>query len=92
MYPVALISSMCTDVYPDNHGGEFRNNLNRQLNFDGEWEVALKSIIYQPDAWNNVDKNSNTIEITIDNYMGVSENNLFTVYYNSKNIVELGGD
>src|SRR5277367_759363 len=63
---IILTSALCKDVYPDNKGGDFRNVLNKPLEFTepGEsWAVALSEISYLPDSWYNVRENYNTVSI-----------------------------
>src|SRR5277367_1396846 len=63
---IVLTSALCKDVYPDNKGGDFRNVLNKPLEFTepGEsWAVALSEISYLPDSWYNVRENYNTVSI-----------------------------
>jgi hypothetical protein len=67
-YDVILSSSFCKDEYPDNHGCEFTNRLNQQLDLDQpneSWSVALREITYEPDFWQNVREGFNECDIRI---------------------------
>src|SRR5277367_2506390 len=80
---IILTSALCKDVYPDNKGGDFRNVLNKPLEFTepGEsWAVALSEISYLPDSWYNVRENYNTVSI------GASG---FKVYGKSRRLIYL---
>ena len=52
-YIVELVSSASFNVYPDNSLASFTNFLPDQLEFEGEWEVALLEISY-PAVYKNV--------------------------------------
>ena len=39
-----VTSTASIDLYPDNTGGKFKNNIATPLNLEGEWEVGLHSI------------------------------------------------
>ena len=52
-YTVDLVSSSSFNVYPDNSLASFTNFLPDQLEFEGEWEVALLEISY-PAVYNNL--------------------------------------
>ena len=43
-----VTSSASTDLYPDNIGGKFRNNMANTMHLEGAWEVGLFSITCQP--------------------------------------------
>ena len=52
-HSIIISSSLCKDAFPENHGGEFTNYLNRSLEFDDpdeQWSVALSEIVYTPDS------------------------------------------
>lgn len=50
---VELVSSASYNIFPNNTLSSFTNFLPDQLNFEGEWEVALLEITY-PSMYNNV--------------------------------------
>ena len=43
-----VTSTASTELYPDNTGGKFKNNIANPLNLEGEWEVGLNSITCKP--------------------------------------------
>jgi hypothetical protein len=65
-YAVILSSDLCTDDFPENHGGDFTNNLNHSLDFsvdpESTWAVALKEVVYVPESWDNVHDGGNWFE------------------------------
>ena len=52
-FTVHLVSSASMDVFHDNTLSSFRNQLAQPLQLDGEWQVALESIIF-PTSIKNV--------------------------------------
>ena len=70
-HSIIISSSFCKDAFPENHGGEFTNYLNRSLEFDDlneQWSVALSEIVYTPDSWMNVRDRFNEIKLSMRNY------------------------
>ena len=41
-------STASIDLYPDNVGGKFKNNIANPIQLEGEWEVGLNSITCKP--------------------------------------------
>src|SRR3981189_2666908 len=67
-HSIIISSSLCKDTFPENHGGEFSNYLNRSLEFDDpneQWSVALSEIVYTPDSWMNVRDGFNEIKVSM---------------------------
>jgi serine protease inhibitor len=60
-----LTSLLCKDTYPNNHGGDFYNVLNQELNFADGWKMALNEIIYEPNAWDDVREDHSDIKISM---------------------------
>ena len=48
-----MVSNASAQLFPDNTLSSFRNFLPEQLNFDGQWEVAISEISY-PSLYQNV--------------------------------------
>src|SRR3977135_1881450 len=81
-HSIIISSSLCKDTFPDNHGGEFSNYLNRSLEFDEPHEqlsVALSEIVYTPDSWMNVREGFNEIKVSINNFKAL--NAYANIYY-----------
>src|SRR6266853_677173 len=70
-HSIVLTSALCKDTYPNNHGGDFVNNLNTtlELNEAGhEWVVSLSEISYLPDSWYNVRTGFNEISFSMHSF------------------------
>jgi hypothetical protein len=60
---INLRSSECRDIYPNNHGGNFKIELNEPLRLHGAWEVALAEMTYHSQSFPNLPKEHNTVEV-----------------------------
>jgi hypothetical protein len=60
---VNLRSSECRDIYPNNHGGNFKIELNEPLRLHGAWEVALAEMTYHSQSFPNLPKEHSTVEV-----------------------------
>ena len=52
-FTVELFSNASAQLFPDNTLSSFTNFLPKQLNLDGQWEVAISEISY-PSMYQNV--------------------------------------
>jgi hypothetical protein len=57
---VTLPSSSSKQIYPNNKIGEYTVQLSKEINLDGEWEVAIVDLFY-PHAFINVNKWKNEL-------------------------------
>src|SRR3984957_16917161 len=55
--------SECRDVYPNNHGGNFKIESNEPLRLHGEWEVALAEMTYHSQSFPNLPKEHSAVEV-----------------------------
>ena len=60
---VNLRSSECRDIYPNNHGGNFKIELNEPLRLHGAWEVALAEMTYHSQSFPNLPKEHSAVEV-----------------------------
>ena len=52
-FTIELVSNASFDCYRNNTLSSFTNFLPEQINFDGEWEVAIKKMSY-PSLYQNI--------------------------------------
>ena len=52
-FTIELVSNASFDCYPNNTLSSFTNFLPEQINFDAEWEVAIKEMSY-PSLYQNI--------------------------------------
>ena len=68
MTTIYVSSGYCTDIYPENNGGEFYNDLNQNFYIGEGRRVGLAEIFYTPNSWDNVRDGSNTFELEMSDY------------------------
>ena len=59
---------MSKDLYPENNGGSFTNELAPPLVFESNGYVKINDLAYVPGSWDNVRENSNEITIKMRGY------------------------
>ena len=52
-FTIELVSTASSQLFPNNTLSSFTNFLPEQVNFDGQWEVAISEISY-PSLYQNV--------------------------------------
>ena len=58
-----ISSELSKDLYPENNGGSFTNELAPPLLFGSNGYVKINDLAYFPGSWDNVRENSNEITI-----------------------------
>src|SRR3981189_1730966 len=59
---LVISSELSKDLYPENNGGSFKNELAPPLVFESG-HVKINDLAYVPGSWDNVRENSNEITI-----------------------------
>ena len=65
---LVVSSELSKDIYPENHGGSFTNELAPPLVFGSNGYVKINDLAYVPGSWDNVRENFNEITIKMRGY------------------------
>src|SRR5271155_788437 len=63
-----ISSELSKDLFPDNHGGCFTNELQSTHVFESDGYIKINDLAYTPNSWDNVRSNSNEITIRMRGY------------------------
>src|SRR3981189_1055630 len=65
---LVLSSELSKDIYPENNGGSFTNELTPLLIFGSDGYIKINDLAYVPGSWDNVRENSNEITLKMRGY------------------------
>lgn len=64
---LTLLSNSSSNIFPENRTSRFKVYLNKEVNVEGDWSVALTELSY-PFTFYNITEKHNEIHITYDKY------------------------
>jgi len=81
---VNLRSSECRDMYPNNHGGNFKIELDEPLRLNGVWEVALAEMTYHSQSFPNLPKEHSSVEVYLKKPLEVFDTRNLVLYIRTR--------